>query len=44
MEHGELTFDLVNQMWSNANPDPRVLTLATCYLQAYRARQDAVLI
>jgi hypothetical protein len=44
MEHGELIFDLAGEVWLSANPDPRVLTLATCYLQAYRARQSAVLI
>jgi hypothetical protein len=44
IEHGELTFDLAGEIWLNANPDPRVLTLATCYLQAYRARQSAALI
>jgi len=43
IEHGKLTFDLVNDAWRNAPPDPRVLTLATCYLQTYRARQSAAL-
>jgi hypothetical protein len=43
VEHGELIFDLAEEVWVNANPDPRVLTLATCYLQAYRARQSACL-
>ncbi len=38
IEHGELTFDLVNEFWLNRHPDPRVLRLANCYLQAYRAR------
>jgi hypothetical protein len=42
IENGRLTFDLVNDVWINAHPDPRVLTLATCYVQAYRARQNAV--
>jgi hypothetical protein len=41
IEHGELTFDLMSEVWLNAFPDPRVLTLANCYLQAYRARQSA---
>jgi hypothetical protein len=44
IEHGELTFDLAGETWLNSNPDLRVLMLATCYLQAYRARQSAVLI
>jgi hypothetical protein len=44
IEHGELTFDLISEAWLNAFPDPRVLTLANCYLQTYRARQSAVLI
>jgi len=44
IEHGRLTFDLVNDAWLNPHPDPRVLTLATCYLETYRARQCAVLI
>jgi hypothetical protein len=39
-----LIFDLAGEGWVNANPDPRVLTLANCYLQAYRSRQSAVLI
>jgi hypothetical protein len=39
-----LTFDLASEVWLNSNPDPRVLRLATCYLQTYRARQSAVLI
>jgi len=43
MEHGELTFDLAGEAWLNPHPDPRVLTLASCYLQAYRAREGHVL-
>jgi hypothetical protein len=44
IEHGRLTFDLASGAWLDSHPDPRVLRLATCYLQAYRARQRAVLI
>ena len=44
IEHGKLTFDLVSEAWLNAQPDPRVLRLATCYLQTYRARQSAVVV
>jgi hypothetical protein len=44
MEHGKLIFDLVREAWLNADPDPRVLTLADRYLQAYRARRSAVLV
>ena len=44
IEHGKLIFDLVSEVWLNAHPDPRVLTLATCYLETYRARQGAALI
>ena len=42
IEHGKLTFDLAGEVWVNAHahPDPRVLRLATCYLQAYRARAE----
>jgi hypothetical protein len=40
VEHGTLTFDLASGVWLNMHPDPRVRTLATSYLQAYRARQD----
>jgi len=40
IEHGELTFDLAREVWLNAHPDPRVLRLATCYLETYRARQS----
>ena len=44
IEHGKLTFDLMSQVWLNSHPDPRVLTLANCYLQTYRARQGEALI
>jgi hypothetical protein len=44
IEHGKLTFDLANGAWLDSHPDPRVLTLATCYLETYRARQSAALI
>jgi hypothetical protein len=43
IERGELIFDLASEVWLSPNPDPRVLTLANCYLQAYRSRQSAVL-
>lgn len=42
IEQGNLTFNLASDTWSNLPSDPRVLTLATCYLHAYRARQNAV--
>jgi hypothetical protein len=41
IEHGTLTFDLMREVWLDVHADPRVLTLATCYLQAYRVRQNA---
>jgi hypothetical protein len=44
IEHGELTFDLMSEAWLNPHPDPRIGTLATRYLQAYRAQQNAVLV
>lgn len=44
IERGELIFDLAGEIWLSRNPDPRVLTLANCYLQAYRSRQSTVLI
>ena len=44
IENGKLTFDLAGEAWLRAHPDPRVLRLATCYLQAYRARQSAVIV
>ena len=44
MEHGKLTFDLVNDAWLDGHVDARVLRLAACYLQSYRARQSAVLV
>jgi hypothetical protein len=44
IEHGKLTFDLVRGLWLNQYPDARVLTLAACYLQTYRARQSALLV
>jgi hypothetical protein len=42
IEHGKVTFDLTTNAWINSHPDPRVLTLANCFLQAYCARQGAV--
>jgi hypothetical protein len=39
-----LTFDVAGEVWLDARPDPRVLKLANCYLQTYRARQSAVFI
>jgi hypothetical protein len=44
IEHGKLTFDLVEDIWIDTHSDPRVLTLASSYLHAYRARQSAVII
>jgi hypothetical protein len=44
IEHGNLIFDLVNESWLNTHSDSRVLTLATSYLQAYRQRQNALLV
>jgi hypothetical protein len=38
IEHGELTFDLANQVWVNPHADARVHRLAICYLEAYRGR------
>jgi hypothetical protein len=39
IEHGELIFDLVGEVWLNPHEDSRVLRLATCYLQTYRRRR-----
>ena len=44
IEHGKLTFDLASEVWLNAHTDPRIVRLASSYLQAYRARQGAPLI
>ena len=44
IEHGKLIFDLVNNTWLTPPADSRVLRLAACYLQTYRARQNAVAI
>jgi hypothetical protein len=41
IDHGHLTFDLRSEAWVNPSPDHRVLTLATSYLEVYRARQSA---
>ena len=41
IDHGKLTFDLAGEVWLNSRADERVLRLATCYLQTYRARQSA---
>jgi hypothetical protein len=43
IDHGKLLFDLAVEAWMNAVVDPRVLRLATCYLQTYRARQISAL-
>lgn len=40
IEYGNLTFDLASATWLNPHPDPRVLRLANCYLETYRARQS----
>jgi hypothetical protein len=42
--HGKLAFDLTSDTWIDSHPDPRVLTLANCFLRTYRVRQSAVLI
>ena len=44
IDHGTLTFDLAGGVWLDAHPDPRVLKLATCYLQTYCNRRSANLI
>jgi hypothetical protein len=41
IEQGTLVFDLVNEVWLNAHRDPRVLRLATSFLQSYRMQQKA---
>jgi len=38
IEHGELTFDLANQIWLTPHADTRVQRLAICYLETYRTR------
>ncbi len=42
IEYGELTFDLASGVWLNPHLDPRVLTLANCYVQTFRSRESAV--
>ena len=44
IEHGKLAFDLTANTWIDSHPDPRVLTLANCFLQAYRDRQGTALV
>jgi hypothetical protein len=44
VEHGELVFDAASEAWLNPHPDPRVLRLANCYLQTFRARESAVFV
>jgi hypothetical protein len=44
IESGKLIFDLANESWLQTDSDPRVLRLATCYLQAYRGRQKAIVV
>jgi hypothetical protein len=38
IEHGQLAFDLAEEVWLSTPCDSRVLTLARAYLQTYRAR------
>ncbi len=42
IEHGKLVLDLASRAWLNPHPDPRVLRLANCYLETYRARQNGL--
>jgi hypothetical protein len=42
IEHGKLTFDLVSEAWLEPHSDSRILTLASSFLYAYRARQTAL--
>jgi len=44
VEHGKLTFDLINEGWLDAPADARVQRLADCYLKAYRDRRANALI
>jgi hypothetical protein len=44
IEYGKLTFDLAAEVWLRTHHDARVLRLATCYMQIYRARQSPVVI
>lgn len=41
IEHGQLTFDLVNETWLNMRADERISTLAASYLHSYRSRQNS---
>lgn len=43
VEHGKLTFDRVEERWSNPHADPRVQRLADCYLEIYRSRRNVSL-
>jgi hypothetical protein len=43
LENGKLIFDLMTESWLNPPPDPRVLSLANCFLETYRLRQSPVL-
>jgi hypothetical protein len=40
IEHGKLTFDLMSAVWLSPHLDPRVLRLATSYLNSYRSRTN----
>ena len=42
MEHGKLTFDLRNGLSKDEHTDPRVLTLASRYIETYRMRRSPV--
>jgi hypothetical protein len=44
VEHGMLIFDPESKLCMNPPSDPRILTLATSYLEAYRLRKNAAVI
>ena len=39
--HGVLEYDAVAGCWAVAHPDPRVQTMAACYLQSYLERRQS---
>jgi len=39
--HGMLEYDAASRCWTAPHPDPRIQTMAACYLQAYLERRQS---
>ena len=41
VEHGSLEYDALLTTWTSPHPDPRIQTMAECYLESCRKRQNS---